>query len=218
MELCSDNLDGKSKDILKGCCEGILNMNRLIDALLHFSRMGHVELCREIVDLSSLANDVFTMLRMTDPDRQVALEITEGITARADANLMRIVLENFLGNAWKYTRTREHAVIRFGVSEIDGVPVYFVQDNGVGFKNMDANKLFMVFERLSNAESFEGFGIGLATVGRIIRQHGGRVWAEGEAEKGATFYFTLSAARILQSVTPEGRSVLKAGPAGPAMS
>jgi signal transduction histidine kinase len=103
-----------------------------------------------------------------------------------------VVLDNLLGNAWKYTAKQEKAVIEFGVKEIDGVPAYFVRDNGAGFDKTDAGKLFLPFQRLPGAEECKGFGIGLATVERIIRRHGGRIWAEGEPGKGAAFFFTLA--------------------------
>ena len=153
--------------------------------------MGHVEPRRDKVDLSELAHEVVTMLKQTAPERQVDFRITGGITADGDANLLRSVLDNLLGNAWKYTGMLEEALIEFGVTESDGKPVYFVRDNGAGFDNSDMDKLFVPFKRLPGTEEFRGFGIGLATVERIIRRHGGRMCAEGEPGKGATFYFTL---------------------------
>ena len=167
-------------------------MNRLIDALLNFSRLTRVEPRRETVDLSGMAQEVAAELTLTEPARRVTFRIAEGITVNGDANLLRVVLENLLGNAWKYTGMREEAVIEFGVTEIDGKPACFVRDNGPGFDMADAEKLFIPFQRLPGAEEFRGHGIGLATVERIIRRHGGRVWAEGEPGKGATFYFTFS--------------------------
>ena len=114
-----------------------------------------------------------------------------------DAALLRVVLDNLLGNAWKYTGMQEEAVIEFGVTEVEGKPAYFVRDNGAGFDKADADKLFIPFERLHGPEQFKGFGIGLATVERIVRRHGGRVWAKGEPGKGATFYFTLGGDRTV---------------------
>ena len=131
------------------------------------------------------------MLKQTAPDRQVDFRIAAGITADADANLLRSVLENLLGNAWKYTGKRDKAAIEFGATETERETVYFVRDNGAGFDNADTEKLFVPFQRLPGAEEFEGLGIGLATVERIIRRHSGRMCAEGEPGKGATFYFTL---------------------------
>ena len=119
------------------------------------------------------------------------IEIADGILANGDASLLRAVLDNLLSNAWKYTGMKEQAVIEFGVRDVDGVPTYFVRDNGAGFNMEDADKLFTPFERLPETENQRGFGIGLSTVERIIGRHGGRVWAEGIPGKGACFYFTL---------------------------
>jgi PAS domain S-box-containing protein len=190
--LCGDQLQGKCTDYVEKTYETTLQMNNLIDALLNFSRPGHVDLRLEMVDLSSMAHKVAAMLKQTDPYRQVDFRIADGVVNNADGPLLRVVLDNLLGNAWKFTDMRDLAVIEFGVIEIDGVPTYFVRDNGAGFDMADADKLFIPFKRLPNAKENTGFGIGLATVERIIHHHGGRVWAESEREKGATFYFTLS--------------------------
>src|SRR5664279_974280 len=131
------------------------------------------------------------MLKQADPERQVDFRIPDRMSANADASLMRMVLDNLLGNAWKFTSMREEPVIEFGVTEINGKPVYFVRDNGTGFDMADADKLFIPFQRLPGAEVHKGFGIGLATVERIIQRHGGRIWAEGAAGRGAAFFFTL---------------------------
>ncbi|MDD2309193.1 MAG: PAS domain S-box protein [Desulfuromonadaceae bacterium] len=191
--LCGDQLPEECMDYIQDAYNGVLHMNQLIEALLEFSRMGHVELHQENVSLCVLAQEVARMLKKSDPDRQVDFRIADGITADVDASLVRVVLDNLLGNAWKYTGMREKALIEFGTTEIDGNPVYFVRDNGAGFDKAAANKLFMPFQRLPGAEAFKGSGIGLATVERIIKRHGGRIWAEGEPGKGACFYFTFSA-------------------------
>jgi len=128
---------------------------------------------------------------LSEPERRVTFRIAEGAVVNGDANLLRVVLNNLLGNAWKYTGMREEAVIEFGVTQFDGKPACFVRDNGTGFAMADAEKLFVPFQRLPGANEFKGFGIGLATVARIMERHGGRIWAEGEADKGATFFFTL---------------------------
>lgn len=119
------------------------------------------------------------------------IRISEGIMVDGDRNLLRVVLHNLLGNAWKYTATRIGTIIEFGVTQIDGKAAYFVRDNGPGFHSGDSGKLFIPFQRLAATAELEGLGIGLATVERIIRRHGGRIWAEAELGKGATFYFTL---------------------------
>jgi len=189
--LCGAQLPEECRGYLNDAYNVTLRMNRLIEALLNFSRMGHLEPHRESVDLSLLAREVAGSLQQTSPERQVEFRIADGLAANGDAVLLQVVLDNLLGNAWKYTSVREQAVIEFGVREIDQVPTYFVRDNGAGFDMTDAEKLFFPFQRLPGAETSRGFGIGLATVERIIRQHGGKVWAESELNKGASFYFTL---------------------------
>jgi len=190
-ELCGERLDEACKEYLREAYDGTLRMNRLIDALLKFSHLAHVELRRESVDLSAVAHEVAAELQLSEAGRRVTFNIAEGAVVNGDLNLLRIVLDNLLGNAWKYTAMREEAVIEFGVTQIDGRPAHFVRDNGAGFAMADAEKLFVPFRRLPGTEKFKGFGIGLATVARIMERHGGRVWAEGEPDKGATFFFTL---------------------------
>lgn len=190
-ELTGDALDEQCRRYLNETYEGTLRMSRLIEALLNFSRMGRIEPCRNMVELRALAHEVVTLLKHAEPERRVDFRTAGTIVANGDANLLRVVMENLLGNAWKYTGMQEAPVIEFGVTEIDGKPVYFVRDNGVGFDNADADKLFIPFQRLPGAEEFRGFGIGLATVQRIIKRHGGRVWADGTPGQGATFWFTV---------------------------
>jgi light-regulated signal transduction histidine kinase (bacteriophytochrome) len=172
-------------------------MNRLIDALLKFSSMAQIEPNRETVDLSDVAHAVAAELAQAEPARRVEFRITEGMSVIGDCNLLRVVLDNLLGNAWKYTGTREKgAIIEFGITKLEGRPTYFVRDNGAGFDMAAADKLFLPFHRLPGAEGEEGYGIGLSTVERIITRLGGRVWAEGEKGKGSIFYFTLSGDRV----------------------
>jgi signal transduction histidine kinase len=190
-ELCGDRLDEQCAGFLRAAYEGTLRMNRLIEALLNFSRLARCEIKRETVDLSAMAREIGAGLRTAEPDRPATFTVAEGVTADGDPALLRVVLENLLGNAWKYTARRQDALIEFGAAEIGGRPACFVRDNGPGFDMAYAEKLFLPFQRLPGAEEFKGHGIGLATVERIIRRHGGRVWAEGEPGKGATFYFTL---------------------------
>ncbi|ABQ26461.1 PAS domain S-box protein [Geotalea uraniireducens] len=191
-ELCGDKLGEQCKGFLREAYDGTWRMNRLIDALLNFSRLAHVETRRETVDFSAMAHEVAAELKLAEPKRRVTFLIADGVSADGDAALLRVVLDNLLGNAWKYSGMREETVIEFSATEIDGMPVYFVRDNGVGFNKADADKLFVPFQRLPGAEECKGFGIGLATVEKIIRRHGGKVWAKGEPGNGATFYFTLS--------------------------
>ena len=192
-ELCSDKLDDKCRRYVQETYNGALRMNGLIEALLNFSQLMHAELKRERVDLSRMAKEVAEELKGMEDVRRVKIRIADGIVSNGDSHLLRVVLTNLLDNAWKYTATREEGIIEFGVMEIDGKPACFVRDNGNGFSMAAAVKLFAPFQRLPGAEKCSGFGIGLATVERIIRRHGGRVWAESEPDKGATFYFTLSA-------------------------
>jgi light-regulated signal transduction histidine kinase (bacteriophytochrome) len=143
------------------------------------------------VDLSAIAGGIAAELRKTEPSRHVEFEIMPDLVVQADPGLMRVALQNLLGNAWKFTGKRPDSRIEFGVTSRNGQSAYFVRDNGAGFDMTYADKLFGAFQRLHGATEFEGTGIGLATVQRIIHRHGGRVWAEGAAERGATFYFTL---------------------------
>ncbi|OGU16845.1 MAG: hypothetical protein A2076_00340 [Geobacteraceae bacterium GWC2_53_11] len=190
-ELYGEKLDEKCLHYIQQAYEGTLRMSQLIEALLNFSRLTHTELKRKSVDLSSMANEVAGELKGNETARRVEVRIAEGMIANGDANLLRVVLVNLLDNAWKYTGIREGGVIEFGAKDLDGNPVYFVRDNGAGFDNAAAERIFVPFQRLPGAEECRGFGIGLATVERIIKRHGGKVWAEGEPGKGATFYFTL---------------------------
>jgi light-regulated signal transduction histidine kinase (bacteriophytochrome) len=151
------------------------------------------------VDLSSIAAKVTDRLSRGEPERRHEFSIAEGMVVEGDYKLLQVVMENLLGNAWKYTGSRKKAVIEFGVMEVDGESAYFVRDNGVGFDMTNAEKLFIPFERLHGTAEFEGHGIGLATVHRIIQRHGGRIWAEGKEGTGATFWFTLPADRDAQA-------------------
>ncbi len=191
LEMCGRALGERCRGHVQEIYDGTLRMNELIDALLTFSRLAHTELKRETVDLSNMAQDIAAELKLAEPGRRVRFLIAKGVTVDGDTSLLHAVLGNLLGNAWKYTATREEAVIEFGTTDIDGKPAWFVRDNGTGFAMADADKLFTPFQRLPGAGEFKGHGIGLATVERIIRRHGGRVWAESEPGKGATFYFTL---------------------------
>jgi light-regulated signal transduction histidine kinase (bacteriophytochrome) len=170
-------------------------MAQLINDMLNLSRVTRAEIRRELVDLSALARLVAAELQQTAPERQIEFVIADGLIANGDNRLLQVVLENLLGNAWKFTGKHPGARIEFGVlhpnGSSDGRPIYFVRDNGAGFDMTYANKMFGVFQRLHDAGEFEGTGVGLASVQRIINRHGGRVWAEGKVEEGATFYFTL---------------------------
>ncbi|HJV36453.1 PAS domain S-box protein [Geomonas sp.] len=189
--ICGEQLGAECQGYLQEICKAVVRMSRLINALLDLARMGRVALCRSAVDLSVLAEVAIDELRKGEPEREVEVVIGEGLTAEADPELVRIVLDNLLGNAWKYTRGQAGPLIEFGLRQVGGEAAFFVSDNGAGFEMADAGRLFSPFQRLPTAERQSGFGIGLATVERIVRRHGGRVWAEGEPGRGATFYFTL---------------------------
>jgi light-regulated signal transduction histidine kinase (bacteriophytochrome) len=150
---------------------------------------------RERLDLGALATEVAEELRETRPERKVEFSAQKGLEVWGDPKLLRVALANLIGNAWKFTEKSPEARIEFGrdeeLSRKGRVPVYYVRDNGAGFDMTYANKLFGAFQRLHGAEEFEGTGIGLATVQRVVHRHGGRIWAEGEVDRGATFYFTL---------------------------
>jgi PAS domain S-box-containing protein len=184
-------LSEDSKQLLERVRAAAHRMEQMIEALLHFSRMIRAELHRSSVDLSKMAHDIADQLRESNPNRQVEFIIQPNLLVNADPDLICVVIENLLNNAWKYTRNRPNAKVEVGAEQEQGETVYFVRDNGAGFNEAYAGKLFQAFQRLHRTEEFEGTGIGLATVARIIRRHGGRIWAHGEVDKGATFYFTL---------------------------
>jgi PAS domain S-box-containing protein len=185
-------LDEEGKLYLRRTKNASQRMGHLIDDLLNLSRMTRSEMRRESVDLSALVNAVVEELRGTWPEHDVEVVVEEGLGANGDESLLRVALQNLLGNAWKFTRDQPDPRIEFGMLEHEDAPAYFVLDNGVGFDMAYADKLFGAFQRLHSTGEFEGTGIGLATVQRIIHRHDGRVWAEGETGKGATFFFTLS--------------------------
>ena len=167
-------------------------MERLIEALLDLSGLTHRPLRTGPTDLSEIAGDVVADLYENDPARRVEVVVHEGLEATADPSLTRILLENLIGNAWKFTARREVAHIEVGRADADEAGAYFVRDDGAGFDQRYANRLFNAFERLHDDTEFGGTGIGLATVQRLVERHGGRVWAEGAVGEGATFYFTLA--------------------------
>ncbi|MBI4826090.1 MAG: PAS domain S-box protein [Nitrospirae bacterium] len=210
----ADKLNSEGRDFLERILAATQKMGQLIDDLLNLSRVSRSEMRREEVNLSGLAGNIADMLRKTHPERQAEFIITEGLAARGDEHLLTIVLENLLGNAWKFTGKNQRAVIEFGVYHpfhppasplnkggikegsggeqgVAGKDVYFVKDNGAGFDMSYAGKIFSPFQRLHSVSEFPGTGIGLATVKRIINRHGGNVWIEAEAGKGTTVYFTV---------------------------
>lgn len=191
LEDYTDKLDTQGKDYLTRVRAASQKMGQLIDDLLNLSRMTRTEMRREVVDLSALAQAIAAELQNRESGRQVEFVITEGMKINGDKRLLMVVLENLLGNAWKFTEKHPRARIECGVTQVNGKSAYFVRDDGAGFDMAYADKLFGAFQRLHGTTEFSGTGIGLATVQRIIHRHGGQVWAEGAVEQGATFYFTL---------------------------
>jgi two-component system, NtrC family, sensor kinase len=200
LEECGDGLNAKGQDYLKRVRGSAQRMGRLIDDLLELSRVGRAAIHRDRIDLSAIANAVVEELRMKDPERKIAVRVQDRLLAEADSGLMRIVFDNLLGNAWKFT-TKAHAPrIDVEAKWNAGTATYCVRDNGAGFSMEHAESLFRPFQRLPSGSDFPGTGIGLATVHRIIDRHGGRIWAESAVDRGATFLFTLPTAK------PAGRA------------
>lgn len=192
LEEYSGKMDDAGKEYQKRICSAALRMGDLIDALLNLSRVTRTELRRDTIDLSALVSEITNELQLHEPTRQAEFVIAENAHAKGDPRLLRTVLENLLGNAWKFSSKRPCAKIEFGVCNADSESsYYYVRDNGAGFDMRYINKLFGTFQRLHGVSEFEGTGIGLATVQRIIQRHGGRIWAESELGKGAVFYFTF---------------------------
>jgi len=192
LEYYGEKLDEQGRHYLQRMDQVSQRMGKLIDDLLSLSRLTRVEMRRERVDLSAMARGIGAELREREPGREVEFVVGERLSAQGDAQLLRVVLENLIGNAWKFTAKHPRARIEFGRLVHRGKSVYFVRDDGVGFDMAYVEKIFGAFQRLYPSTEFEGSGIGLATVERIITRHGGQVWAEGEVDKGATFYFTLT--------------------------
>jgi PAS domain S-box-containing protein len=191
-EDCADKLDADGRKYLGFIRESAQLMARLIDEILSLSRVVRSEFHSETVDLSALAYSAYTRLARNELGRSIEIVIQPGLVAGGDAKLLALVFNNLMGNALKFTSKRSAARIEFGAISEDGRPVYFVRDNGAGFDMAYASKLFGVFQRLHSAHEFEGNGVGLATVQRVVDRHGGRAWAEGKVDAGATVYFTLS--------------------------
>ncbi|MGI9050913.1 MAG: ATP-binding protein, partial [Rubrobacteraceae bacterium] len=195
LEDYGDSLDAEGEDYLNRVRAASQHMGVLIDDLLDLSRVTRSPLRRERVDLSEMAKNIAGELRRVQPDRDIDFVIEESLIVQGDANLLSVALRNLLGNAWRFTSRKPGARVEFGADRNPGpgflAPVYFVRDNGAGFEMAYAQRLFGAFQRLHHSDEFEGTGIGLATVQRIIHRHGGRVWAEGEPGRGATFHFTL---------------------------
>jgi PAS domain S-box-containing protein len=192
LEDCGENLTEQGKGYLHRIRAATQRMGALIDDLLNLSKVTRAEIRHERLNISNLARSIAADYCKRQPDRAVDFQIEDGLEVFGDARLLRIVLENLLANAWKFTSRRAHTAIEFGLVEANGSDAYFVRDNGAGFDAAYADRLFGAFQRLHAAAEFPGTGIGLATVQRIIHRHGGKVWADGAVDRGATFYFTLT--------------------------
>jgi len=191
LEDYADRLDGDGRDYLSRVRKAAQRMGELIDDLLKLARITRGDMNTGEVDLSALAEEILNRLRLEDPQRAAGFIIAPGLTVHGDPRFLRIAMENLLNNAWKFTAGKIPARIEFGRTERNGAPAYVVRDNGAGFDMAHADKLFGAFQRLHDAGAFPGTGIGLATVQRIIRKHGGNIWAEAAPDQGAAFYFTL---------------------------
>lgn len=191
MEDCAGKLEENLQDHLRWIRAASKQMAQLIEDLLRLSHVTSTQILRKPVDMTALAQDIIAQLRRTQPDRDVTTICAPSLVVNGDPTLLRALLDNLIGNAWKYTGKQSHARIELGVAECKGARVYFVRDDGAGFDMQYATKLFRAFQRLHSSTEFEGTGIGLATAQRIVHRHGGRIWAESAPGQGATFYFTL---------------------------
>ena len=187
----SQNLKGKCLEYFREIHATTLSMDKLISTLLDFARLSRCELHRRPVDLSELVRLTVSELRQLEPERHVTVTVQDGMIVDGDYRLLAVLVQNLLGNSFKYTTENEQTEIEFGVEEIDGYPTYFVKDNGIGFNMTDADLLFVPFRRLPGSEGFSGHGVGLATVKRIVQRHGGVIRAEAKPGAGALFRFTL---------------------------
>ncbi len=196
LEDYSDKLNDQGKDYIKRVRTATQRMGQLIDDMLRLSRLTRAELHYEPVDFSSLTLENIQKLQTVEPSRKIDIKIQRGINVNGDKKLLEILLDNLIGNAWKFTRNTKHPKIEFGKMNNETESVYFIRDNGAGFDMTYADKLFIPFQRLHSVDEFPGTGIGLAIVSRIVHRHGGRIWAESEVGKGATFYFTLEGKKV----------------------
>jgi two-component system sensor histidine kinase/response regulator len=217
LETHGEELDPEVQRILNVIRNTAKNMARLVEDLLNMARLGRQQIDLQMTDLNALLENVLRELEPEVGSRQIEWQIGNLPRMHCDPGLMRPVFTNLLSNAVKYTRRRERAIIQVDHMATDGEPVIFVRDNGAGFDRLHASKLFGVFQRLHSADEFEGTGVGLATVQRIVQKHGGRVWAESELDKGATFFFTLGRAALgsFNVSVPSDEPIRSAGPLSP---
>jgi chemotaxis family two-component system sensor kinase Cph1 len=196
LEDASGKLNERENEYLGYIRQGCQRLGGLIDDLISLSRITREEMSLQTVNLSEIARAVMEDLRKQEPERNVHFNLTSDLMAQADPALLKVMLQNLLSNAWKFTCKRPVAEIEFGLAERDGENFYVVKDNGAGFKNKYAHKVFGAFQRLHKEEEYPGTGIGLATVQRVVHRHGGKIWAEAEIDRGAEFYFSLCPVRL----------------------
>jgi light-regulated signal transduction histidine kinase (bacteriophytochrome) len=208
LEDYSEKLDEQGRHDLERVRAGAVRMGDLIDAILQLSRLSRWHLARVPIDISALAREVAAELQCEWPDRHVEVQIQDGLRAEADLRLVRTVLANLLANAYKFTSKAAHPRIRSGAVQQAGVCVYFVADNGAGFEMAHAERLFLPFHRLHRDTEFPGDGIGLATVTRAVRKHGGTIWAQSTVNEGATFNFSLTPGAQPPASAATGQDVL----------
>lgn len=189
----ADKLDGEAIRYLGFIRSGVQKMGVLIDDLINLSRLARTEFKREEIDLATIGAEILKELQAQNPERKFEFKNFNSQKVMVDAGLMRVALQNLMSNAWKYSRNKDVSLIELGEADIEGVKTFYVKDNGVGFDMRFYDKLFQPFQRLHNKDQFDGTGIGLATVARIIRRHNGTIWAESKIGEGSTFYFTLGA-------------------------
>ncbi|HMF34066.1 MAG TPA: PAS domain S-box protein [Candidatus Lokiarchaeia archaeon] len=184
-------MDDIAKDYLRRIRTGSQRLGNMINQLLWLSRISRKELAHGSIDLSQMAREIAEELQDRDPNRILEFRIQDGLTAEGDQELLRLVLQNLLENAWKFSKSLDPAIIEYGITTRGEIPTFFVKDNGIGFDNADAERIFQVFVRLHNDIEYQGTGLGLPIVKRIVTRYGGTVWAAGILGQGATFYFTL---------------------------
>lgn len=193
MERHAENLDSKARRILGGIESDVQRMSATVDGLLFLSQMSRSKVIKQRADITAISRRIVEDLKRHDPRRSVTIDVADGLEAYADERLVQVLLANLLGNAWKFTSRTPDAVVEVGQHVFAGEKVFYVKDNGAGFDMAHAGRLFTPFVRLHAATEFEGYGIGLATVKRIVERHEGRIWAEGQRGRGATISFTFGA-------------------------